>query len=80
MAKMLAAVLDDFNDLNLKELPVPEPRGYGQVVVRIKSCGFCQTDYKAIKGIRRNVTFPMVAGHEPAGVVAAVGPGVNVFK
>ena len=80
MVTMLAAVLDDFNDLKLKELPIPEPSGYGQVVVRIGSCGFCQTDYKAIKGIRRNVTFPMIAGHEPAGVVAAVGPGVNVFK
>lgn len=80
MATMLAAVLDDFNDLKLKELPIPEPRNSGQVVVRIRSCGVCQTDYKAIKGIRRNVTFPMVAGHEAAGVVAAVGPGVSVFK
>jgi L-iditol 2-dehydrogenase len=50
------------------------------VVVRIRSCGICQTDYKAIKGIRRNVAFPLVAGHEPAGVVADVGPGVRHFK
>ena len=77
--KMLAAVLHDFNDLRLEEVPVPEP-GAGEVLVRIKSCGVCATDYKAIRGIRRNVTFPLVPGHEPSGVVAAVGSGVKHFK
>jgi L-iditol 2-dehydrogenase len=76
---MLAAVLHDFNDLRLDEVPIPEP-GLGEVVVRIKSCGICATDYKAIKGIRRNVTFPFVPGHEPSGIVARVGPGVVHFK
>lgn len=69
---MLAAVLKDFDELVLEELPVPEP-GPGEVVVRIRSCGFCATDYKAIKGIRRNVRFPAILGHEPAGVVHAIG-------
>ena len=73
---MLAAVLKDFNKLVLEEVPQPVP-GMGEVVVRIKSCGFCATDYKAIKGMRRNVTFPLIPGHEPAGVIAAVGPGVQ---
>ncbi len=72
---MLAAVLKDFGNLVLEDVPVPEP-GLGEAVVRIRSCGICATDYKAIKGIRRNVTFPFIAGHEPAGVVAAVGQGV----
>jgi len=76
---MLAAVLQDFNRLELEDIPIPEPR-MGEVVVRIKSCGFCATDYKAIKGVRRNVAFPFIPGHEPAGVVAAVGAGVAHFK
>jgi threonine dehydrogenase-like Zn-dependent dehydrogenase len=76
---MLAAVLTDFNKLELQELPVPEP-GMNEAVVRIKACGICATDYKAIKGIRTNVTFPFIAGHEAAGVVAAVGPGVTHVK
>ena len=76
---MLAAVLKDFNDLVLEDVPMPEP-GMGEVVVRIKSCGICATDYKAIKGIRRNVTFPFIAGHEVSGVVADVGPAVTHFK
>jgi threonine dehydrogenase-like Zn-dependent dehydrogenase len=73
---MLAAVLKDFNKLVLEDVPMPKP-GMGEAVVRVKSCGFCATDYKAIKGVRRNVTFPCIVGHEPSGVVAAVGAGVE---
>lgn len=75
---MLAAVLKDFGDLVLEDVPVPDP-GIGEAVVRIRSCGICQTDYKAIKGIRRNVVFPIIPGHEPSGVVAKVGKGVTGF-
>jgi L-iditol 2-dehydrogenase len=77
---MLAAVLHDFNDLRVEDIPTPEPTAPGTVLVQIKSCGICATDYKAIKGIRRNVTFPFIPGHEPAGIVAGVGPGVSHFK
>ncbi len=76
---MLAAVLKDFERLVLEEVPTPRP-GDGEVLVRIKSCGFCQTDYKAIKGIRRNVEFPLIPGHEPAGIVEAVGAHVQNVK
>lgn len=76
---MLAAVLKDFGHLVLKDVPIPEA-GAGEVVVRIHSCGFCATDYKAIKGIRRNVDFPLIPGHEPAGIVYATGPGVTHFQ
>lgn len=77
MKTMLAAVLHDFDDLRLEQVPVPRATEYGDVVVRIKSCGVCATDFKAIKGIRRNVMFPSIQGHEPSGVVAEVGPGVT---
>lgn len=76
---MLAAQLLDFNRFELVDMPVPTP-GPGQVVVRIRSCGFCATDFKAIKGIRRNVRFPLVPGHEPAGVISAVGANVAGFR
>jgi L-iditol 2-dehydrogenase len=80
METMLAAVLHGFNQLVLEDIPIPKPTGIGMVVIEIKSCGFCATDYKAIKGIRRNVTFPFIPGHEPSGIVAEVGPGVTIFK
>jgi len=77
---MLAAVLHDFDDLRLEEVPIPEPQDPEDVVVAIRACGFCQTDYKAIKGIRRNVTFPLIPGHEAAGEVAAVGSAVRHYR
>ena len=80
MSQMLAAVLKDFNRLELEEVKRPEPTESNMVVVRIESCGICATDYKAIKGIRKNVTFPFIPGHEPSGVVAEVGSGVMHFK
>ena len=36
---MLAAVLREVDGLVLEDVPIPEP-GFGEVVVRIKSCGF----------------------------------------
>ena len=80
MKTMKAAVLHAVNDLRIEEVPRPVPRAPDEVVVRIKACGICATDYKAIRGIRKNVTFPFIPGHEPAGVVAAVGAGVLHFK
>ena len=73
---MLAAVLHDFDRLVLEEVPTPEPTAHGDVLVRVVACGFCATDYKAIRGLRRNVRCPFIPGHEPSGIVAAVGPGV----
>lgn len=76
---MLAAVLKDFGKLVLEDVPIPEPR-FGEVVVRVKSCGVCATDFKAVRGIRRNVRFPFIPGHEPSGVVARTGQGVTRFR
>jgi len=76
---MLAAVLRNFNQLELEDVPTPRP-GTGEVIIAIRSCGFCATDYKAITGARRNVNFPMIAGHEPSGVVSTVGDGVSNVK
>ena len=76
---MLAAVLKGVNNLVLEDVLEPDP-GLGEAVVRIKSCGICATDCKAIWGLRTNVTFPLIPGHEPAGIVAKVGAGVTEFK
>ena len=76
---MKAAVLRKFGEIAVEEVPMPEP-GIGEVLVQVKACGICQTDYKAFLGKRDNVVFPKILGHEPAGVVADVGPGVKAFK
>lgn len=61
----------------IREVPVPEP-GPGQVLVRIRACGVCTSEVHKWEG--RYERFPASLGHEPAGEVAAVGPGVDSWQ
>ena len=56
-----------------------DPPGPGQVRVEIHACGVCHTDMVMRDG-ELPVPFPVVFGHEGAGVVEAVGPGVEDVK
>jgi S-(hydroxymethyl)mycothiol dehydrogenase len=53
-----------------------DPPGAGEVLVRILACGVCHSDLLAIQG-QRFRGFPFLLGHEGAGIVEAVGPGVE---
>jgi propanol-preferring alcohol dehydrogenase len=82
MTKMMkAAVVRAFGKpLSIEELPVPEP-GPGEVLVKIMSTGVCHTDLHAADGDWPvKPTPPFIPGHEGAGIVAAVGPGVTHLK
>lgn len=72
---MLAAVLEAVGQMPLWEVPKPEP-GPGEVVVRVRACGICQTDYLAYTGGRTNWTPGLIVGHEISGVIDQLGPGV----
>ncbi len=61
--------------LELVERDLPEP-GPGEVRVRVQACGVCHSDSIAKEGLFPNIPFPIVPGHEIAGVVDAVGAGV----
>jgi alcohol dehydrogenase, propanol-preferring len=62
--------------LRLAERPIPEP-GPGEALVRVQACGVCGSDvFLQDGGFGANVRMPVVPGHEPAGVVSAVGPDV----
>jgi uncharacterized zinc-type alcohol dehydrogenase-like protein len=50
------------------------------VAIDVKFCGICHTDIHMTRGEFPNSIFPMVPGHEIAGVVSAVGGGVTKFK
>ncbi len=76
---MLAAVLEDVRKMVLKEVSRPSP-GRGEVIVRIKACGICQTDYCAYTGQRTNWQPGQIVGHEMSGIVDEVGEGVAGFK
>lgn len=72
-ARMRAAVVRD-RRLRLEEVPRPEP-GPGEVRVRVTACGICGSDLH----LHRSGLFPpgVTPGHEIAGVVDALGPGVR---
>lgn len=61
--------------VTLENIIVPDP-GPGEAVVRIQACGVCHTDLHYREGGISN-DFPFFLGHEAAGVVEEVGPGVN---
>lgn len=69
---MRAAVLYDVDDIRIEERPVPELRG-GDLLVRTQASGICSGDLMPWY-IRRKA--PLVFGHEPAGIVAALGDPV----
>ena len=69
--------------LEIREVSTPEP-GDGQVLVRMRASSICGSDLRAIYRPAQQGTGPeayrgVIAGHEPAGVVEAVGPGVRRF-
>ena len=73
---MRAAVLEAPGEpLRLESIPRPHPL-VGEVLVRVHGCGVCHTDLHVMKG---EVAFPTpcVLGHEIAGIVEEVGPGVT---
>jgi D-arabinose 1-dehydrogenase-like Zn-dependent alcohol dehydrogenase len=62
--------------LRLVERPVPEP-GPGEVRVRVEACGVCGSDVFLQDGGFAGSPLPIVPGHEAAGVVDALGAGVD---
>jgi alcohol dehydrogenase len=58
------------------ELEAPGP---GEALVEVVGAGLCHSDLSTINGSRPRPT-PMVLGHEVAGVVREVGPGVRGLK
>ena len=77
--KVKAAVLyEPRTPLVVETVDLDEPKE-GEVLVRIAAAGVCHSDYHVMKG-EWNPPLPMVLGHEAAGVVERVGPGVNLSK
>ena len=60
----------------LVERELPEP-GQGEVRVRVQACGVCRSDAASKDGGMPGIRYPIVPGHEIAGLIDAVGPGVT---
>lgn len=80
MAKMRAVqVSGPKKPLELVEKDIPEPKE-GSVRIKIHACGICHSDSFTKEGIFPNIKYPIVPGHEIAGIIDAVGPKVSAWK
>jgi len=77
--KAIIKATEEAGSLNVADMPTPEP-GPGQVLVRVKAAGLCFSDVSVLNNTyvgRKPVPIPMIMGHEGAGVIAELGPGVS---
>jgi D-arabinose 1-dehydrogenase-like Zn-dependent alcohol dehydrogenase len=65
--------------LELVERTMPEP-GDRQVRIKVEACGVCHSDAFVVEGTFPGIRYPAVPGHEIAGRVDAIGPGVTTWR
>ncbi|THE63680.1 alcohol dehydrogenase [Salinadaptatus halalkaliphilus] len=81
---MRAAVVEEHGEpLAVKDVEYPEPQP-DQVIVETEACGICRSDWHAWQGdwswIGASVPEGQILGHEPAGIVSAVGEDVETLE
>ena len=77
---MRAAYYETFGGpVTIRTLPDPDPPE-GGVVIKVEATGLCLSDWHGWKGHDPDITLPHVPGHELAGVVQAIGKGVDHWK
>src|SRR6187401_3132434 len=74
---MRAAVFQGKGKIGLREVPRPVP-GVGEALIRVTLTTICGTDVHILKG-EYPVKEGLIVGHEPVGVVEALGPGVTGY-
>jgi S-(hydroxymethyl)glutathione dehydrogenase / alcohol dehydrogenase len=74
-----AVAFEKAKPLEIVELDLEGPKA-GEVLVEIKATGICHTDEFTLSGADPEGLFPAILGHEGAGVVVDVGPGVTSVK
>jgi propanol-preferring alcohol dehydrogenase len=67
------------DSLRLEEVPIPQP-GLGEALVRVKAAGVCHGDLNRLSGVVSLGVTPLTLGHEMAGEVVQVGPGVSSIQ
>jgi S-(hydroxymethyl)glutathione dehydrogenase/alcohol dehydrogenase len=65
--------------LTIETVDIEGPKA-GEVLVEIKATGICHTDEFTLSGVDPEGLFPSIMGHEGAGVVMEVGPGVRTLR
>src|SRR5579859_8065729 len=75
---MKALLLSQYRQLEIADIPVPEPDG-DEILVRVAACGICGSDVHGYDGSSGRRIPPLVMGHEAAGIVAGIGENVGGF-
>src|SRR6184192_2952236 len=80
MPKMKIAVIPKPSaDFELQERDIPQPSA-AHVRIRVQACGICFSDHLVKDGLWPGVTYPRSPGHEVAGIIDEVGPGVTNWQ
>src|SRR2546427_9210925 len=66
-------------DFEIVEREVPSP-GEGHVQIKVQACGICHSDVLTKEGAWPGIQYPRIPGHEVAGVIDELGPGVSAWK
>jgi S-(hydroxymethyl)glutathione dehydrogenase / alcohol dehydrogenase len=79
MKTRAAVAFEAKKPLEIVEVDLEGPKA-GEVLVEIKATGICHTDAYTLDGFDSEGIFPSILGHEGAGIVREVGPGVTSVK
>lgn len=77
MPKMKAVQISKpHGPFELVEREIPKP-AFGEVRIKVQACGICHSDSIVKEGLFPNIPYPRIPGHEVAGVIDALGEGVE---
>jgi S-(hydroxymethyl)glutathione dehydrogenase/alcohol dehydrogenase len=79
MRTRAAVAFEAGKPLEVVDVELEGPKA-GEVLVEVKATGICHTDWYTLSGDDPEGLFPAILGHEGAGVVVDVGPGVTTLK
>ena len=77
MAPMKAAQISKAGgDFEIVDREIPKPSA-GHVLIKVQACGVCHSDSFTKEGAWPGIQYPRVPGHEVAGIIDELGPGVT---
>lgn len=76
---MKALVLEAYGRFAYREVPTPRPAA-GEVLIAVRACAVCGSDVHGMDGSSGRRRPPIIMGHEAAGVIEALGPGVSGWR
>ncbi|RYE39918.1 MAG: NADPH:quinone oxidoreductase, partial [Sphingobacteriales bacterium] len=80
---MKAAILNDFGsfgNFTITEIPTPQPQ-FDEVLVKVLATSVNPLDFQVRRGdYKKELTLPVITGHDVSGIIVEIGQGVDKFK